>query len=352
MREDEVELAWRESRTPGRPGRWYLVWYEDGKRCRRSTGESDEGRAQQYLAAFLNAREEARKREIRTVGQIFEAYMQTLDPDSHAGKNVPKLWLGLRPEFEHALPAHVTEQLCEAHTKRRRAQGRSDGTINTALGYLAAALNWAAKKGIIERAPHVYRPPPSRPREHHLTREEVARLIQACEWPHVRLFIILAIATGARADAILSLTWDRVDFERGRILLADPNRPETRKGRAVVPMNKMARAALSEARRGALTPYVIEWNKQRIASIWKAVRNAGRKAGLEVSPHVMRHSAAILLIESGISMEETAQLLGHSNVQTTRKHYARFSPDYLKGAAEALEIETTNLVPMPKRRKA
>jgi hypothetical protein len=38
-------------------------------------------------------------------------------------------------------------------------------------------------------------------------------------------------------------------------------------------------------------------------------------------------------------MEEIQQFLGHSDINVTRKIYARFSPDYLKEAAEALEID-------------
>ena len=33
-----------------------------------------------------------------------------------------------------------------------------------------------------------------------------------------------------------------------------------------------------------------------------------------------------------------AQYLGHSNVEVTRKVYARYSPDYLRKAASALEL--------------
>jgi integrase len=38
-------------------------------------------------------------------------------------------------------------------------------------------------------------------------------------------------------------------------------------------------------------------------------------------------------------MEEIAQYLGHSDVNVTRQIYARFSPDYLRKAASALEYD-------------
>jgi integrase len=105
-------------------------------------------------------------------------------------------------------------------------------------------------------------------------------------------------------------------------------------------MLRTARAALQEARQGALTDWVIEWAGKPVKSVKRGLRVAAQRAGLEhVSPHDLRRSAAIHLAEDGISMEEIAQLLGHSNVNTTRQIYARFSSDYLRKAAEALEFD-------------
>jgi integrase len=98
--------------------------------------------------------------------------------------------------------------------------------------------------------------------------------------PHVQLFVILAMTTGARMGALLGLTWDRVDFEGGTIDLIDPTRVQTKKHRPRVPMNATARAALSEAREGAQTRYVIEWSGKPIKSVKKGLEAAGRRSGL------------------------------------------------------------------------
>lgn len=44
----------------------------------------------------------------------------------------------------------------------------------------------------------------------------------------------------------------------------------------------------------------------------------GRRAGVEVTPHVLRHSFAKKLIDAGVTMEKVASLLGHANLNTTR----------------------------------
>ncbi|WP_164738029.1 tyrosine-type recombinase/integrase, partial [Xanthomonas vesicatoria] len=120
------------------------------------------------------------------------------------------------------------------------------------------ALKWAHKGRLIGELPTIETPPKPPSKERYLTREEAAALLDASEPPHLRLFIILAVSTAARAGALFELTWDRVDVERGLIYLGARLALRPIKGRATVPMTDQCRAALSEARHGALTDFVIE----------------------------------------------------------------------------------------------
>jgi len=105
-------------------------------------------------------------------------------------------------------------------------------------------------------------------------------------------------------------------------------------------MLRTARAALQEARQGALTPWVIEWAGRPVKSVKRGLSVAARRAGLEhVSPHDLRRSAAIHMVEDGVSISEISQFLGHSNERVTYQTYARFQIDYLRRAAEALEFD-------------
>jgi site-specific recombinase XerD len=45
------------------------------------------------------------------------------------------------------------------------------------------------------------------------------------------------------------------------------------------------------------------------------------------------------MAEDGVDMEEIRQFLGHSDIEVTRKIYARFSPKHLRDAANAFEFE-------------
>jgi integrase len=87
-----------------------------------------------------------------------------------------------------------------------------------------------------------------------------------------------------------------------------------------------------------VTDFVIEYGGNQVDSIKRAFKAAAR-AGLprDTSPHILRHSAAVHMIERGVAMSEVSQYLAHTSTKLTERVYARFSPDYLRRAASALE---------------
>jgi integrase len=244
------------------------------------------------------------------------------------------IWKALEPHFGHRLGRAITRRECQQYHRARKAQGRADSTIKTELDLLRACL----KSHYGEKAPPMWSPSPSAPRDRWLSIAEVEKLLAAIETHHVRLFVILALCTGARMTAILDLTWDRVDFAIRTIDLRPAGRETTNKRRTVVPMNNRALAALTAAEKGAMTDYVIEWRGERVASVKKAIREASRRAGVPCSPHVFRHTAAVWAVQAGASIEEIAQFLGHTSTRVTASVYARFSPTYLRRVADALEF--------------
>jgi integrase len=315
-----------------------VEYYEHGKRKRSSLGTDDREAARRGLAEYKRAYR-AQQRKVVTVETAWNGYRASLG-NKPAATTMGHEWKALGPHFGAMMADTITEDDCEEYTAKRRAAGRSDGTVWTELGHLRSALRWAEKKDMIAKAPTIYRPAQPAPRDKRLTKAQAKAFLQACEFPHLRLFVTLAICTGARSGALLGLTWDRVDLDAGMIHLADPARAKTKKGRASVPINRTARKALEEAQRGALTGFVIEWGGQRVGSVKKGLKSAGARSGLPwVTAHVFRHSAATWMAESGRPMSEIAQFLGHTNSSVTERTYARFSPEYLRKSASALELD-------------
>ena len=317
-------------------GRLCLTWWRDGKRHRYSLGTNDPSEAER-IAPSLYA--ELTRPKGKSIEELWQAYS-----DARTGRAVLATmrytWKALCPRFARTDGDAVTVADCRAHTAQRREAGIRDGTIHTELGHLRMVLRWAEKEGLIAHAPHIERPNKSKPVEKFLTRKQVRAMMDAATMPHVRLFIELAITTGGRSGALLDLTWDRVDFERGQIDLRNPFLQFPHKGRAVVPMNRTLRGALLVAKEGAITPFVIEWAGQRVRSVKRSLAASARKAGLDpVSAHTLRRSAARHMVEAGVPISEVAQYLGHTSERVTFQAYARFSLDYLKRAAAALEYD-------------
>lgn len=308
-----------------------------GKRHRHTLGTSDPGEAERLAPAVYAELTRPKGTDVKS---LWDAYLV-----EKAGRGIVRhmsaTWKALAPRFASFQATEITVADCRAYVSARRAAGRKEWTIFGELGDLRTVLAWAAKQRLIDKAPFIERNSQPPPKELFFTRREISQLIGSAGMPHVRTFIILAIGTGARKTAILGLTWDRVDFDRRQIDLRDPEMKAKHKGRAIVPMNDMVTKALTEAKRGALSDFVVEWGGHKVSSVTKGLTSAGNRAGIKgVTAHVFRHSAAVHMAEDGISMEEIAQYLGHSDSRITAKVYARFSPTFLRRAAASLEYDT------------
>lgn len=243
------------------------------------------------------------------------------------------MWKALEPHFGYKLGKAITKQDCRDYIAARRKIGRTNSTIRTELEALRACLRWHYAKD----APEITTPPPSKPRERYLSKDEARRVEDCIETPHVRLFFTLALATGARMGAILDLTWDRVDFQHGTIDFMPAGRDKTNKRRTLVAMNAKARAELTKAYEGRLSDHVIEYGGKPVASVKTALSAAARRSGVPFSAHVLRHTAAVWMAQQDVPMQKIAQILGHTTTRLTESVYARYSPRFMADAMEALD---------------
>lgn len=322
-------------------GGFAVSWHEDGKRRRYQLAARTRKAAEAEAIDII-------RRETAPVGGQTVADIWALYLDARKGRHIHRVMShapAVLAHFGHLRPDQITAEHCHAFTAKRRRDGMKDGTIWTEAGWLRTALQWAAKPGrrLIPEAPEIERPAKPAPKDRWLTHGEIDRLLAAATTPHVRLAIVLMLTTAARVGAVLDLRWDRVSFERGQIdLRVDATGP--RKGRAVVPMNRMARAALQTAREAALSDYVVEWAGGPVKSIRKGFVSACEAAGLkDVTPHSVRHTAAVHMAAAGIPISKISQFLGHSNEAITARVYARFAPDHLREAGDVLDFSASTI---------
>jgi integrase len=254
-------------------------------------------------------------------------------------------WVSLGPAFASRSPSLLATQDFRDYAQSRFDKGLSPWTVHTELVRLRACLKWAAEHHHIAVRPKVWVPTPGQSRDRVLTADEGRSLVAGgfSGDPHIGLFIVIAFATGARHRAILDLSWDRIDFVRGLIafdedLPRDPMSKSWRKGRALVPMNKAVRAALELAYAGRQSKWVIEHGGRRLKSVRDGFGNAVARAGLAgVTPHTIRHTVASWL-EDRVGDARRAQLLGHGNIETTRKVYTHSGAELLTEAVAYLDF--------------
>lgn len=320
-------------------GGYAIVWWED-------LGEGPKRRRLRLTSKDrASAEAEARKRweggddSPWTVGRCMTAYIASI-----AGKvSHPRRedgWKAMRGFWENVDPMMIDEPMCKAYKAKRRA---GDATARYELMQLSTALGWAFKNEKIESRPEIWLPQAPERKTRHLTRAEFAKFFAAVKADHARLYVMLGLNTMARPSAILELTWDRVDFMRRLIDFTPPGHVRTAKRRTVVPINDELLAALQGAFMERSSEYVIERGGKRVACIKKAFLAASERSGVHATAYTLRHTGAVWAAEAGIPMDEIAQFLGHDSAYTTAKHYARYSPDYLRRVANSLQ--GSNLTP-------
>ena len=314
-------------------GGFAIVWRDaDGTRRRQQLAAGDRAGAEAEARQSWRLGDQSQK----TCGSIVSAYQA--DRIANETVSVPRMkdaWKAMRPFWEYVRPEAIDEEMAKAYAAQRRA---GPATIRYELSHLAVSLRWAEAKKIIDRAPAVWRPAAPERVERHLSRDAFRKLLAGTVAPHARLYMLLGIFTAARPSALLDLTWDRVDFGRGTVNLNPPGRQQTAKRRPVVALNDQAVEALKLAYEARQSAYVIERGAKKVGSIKKAFQAASERSGVRATPYSLRHSAAVWMAEAGIPMSEIAQFMGHDDSATTEKHYARFSPTFLRKAANALQI--------------
>jgi integrase len=214
-----------------------------------------------------------------------------------------------------------------------------EATVNKELRMLRAALNWAGSERLIGHTP-TFRIELSAgdSRDVWITKESANRLIAAAS-PHIALFILIALSTAKRREAILSLTWNRVSLHMQGYETIDFGDDVGNKRRGKTPISGMTRliAALKAAKAVAQTDYVIEFRGKPVGTgIKTALAAACRRAGIEhISAHVLKHTAVTWMIQGGMTFEEVSKFTNTSK-DIIQRVYGHHSPEFVAGAARAL----------------
>jgi len=164
--------------------------------------------------------------------------------------------------------------------------------------------------------------------------EEAVRLLEACRRSQNKVLadlVELALFTGMRRSELLGLTWGRVDRARGVVRLEVTKNGQRRE----VPLCGRADAVLARRGGSETAGYVFgtsNWHSFRCA--WEHALRAAKIENFRF--HDTRHTAASWLIQSGRSIREVQEILGHKTLAMTQR-YAHLGPAHLRTAISALD---------------
>ncbi len=267
--------------------------------------------------------------------------------------------------FGDRFVSEITEQLCRGYLDWRCAQADKRAILNKGrlikpttarreLVTLSAALNWCFRNRHLDRPVIVNLPKVAERRERYLNRQEVAALLWAALGfnrdrtrnrfrinRHLARFILIATYTGTRHDAILRLQWmpstsgGWFDLNTGILYRRPQDAIETNKRRTPSPIPPRLMPHLRRWRKLS-TQYVIEYDGKPIASqLRRAWSGARMMAGLgpDVTPHVLKHTCATLMLQNRVSTWDVAGVLGTSEA-VIRKTYGHHSVEHLRTAVD------------------
>jgi integrase/recombinase XerC len=142
-----------------------------------------------------------------------------------------------------------------------------------------------------------------------------------------RAVLELLYGCGLRVGEVAGLTVDRVDLDRGRVLVLGKGNKERE-----VPMSDYAVGAIEHylhVGRPAHAPDAdgpLFFNRRRNPFSERDIRAmldryaARMLPGRRVTPHTLRHSYATHLLEGGADIRAVQELLGHASVATTQRY--------------------------------
>lgn len=79
-------------------------------------------------------------------------------------------------------------------------------------------------------------------------------------------------------------------------------------------------------------------------SVWSVVKRYGRLAGVDVSPHKLRHLKARVLLNAGAHLAEVQDILGHASPETTKRIYAQYTKQHLREVFDQFSVPAEDLV--------
>ena len=244
---------------------------------------------------------------------------------------------------EPLTPGALTNEAVRGYKQYLLEQGNKPKTINRRLAALAAYAHWLEQAGYVKNARNpvqgvkAVREVALAPKW--LDKKQRAALLRAVDkevedavhrYPRLRLMYLrdaaivkLILYAGLRVGEIIQLLMGDIilDERKGSVVVREGKGTKRRE----IPLNARARKAILDylrVRPEVESEYLFLGQRNEAIqskTVQRAVARFTEVTDLkDVTPHTLRHTFAKSLIDSGVSLDKVATLLGHSNLNTTR----------------------------------
>ena len=223
---------------------------------------------------------------------------------------------------------------------------RSPASVNLELTLLSKIFNLAIDYKVTNTNPlrKVKKYTLDNKRYRYLLPEEEPALMAVLTGPRaLKPMVKVALGTGMRLGEQLRLSWERVDFSPGVLILTKTKSGKDRE----VPMNPEVfeiLKALLEGSAGKGYVFINPETGTRVKEIKTGFRTALKMAGIEgLVWHDLRATFGTRLGEAGFDAFTIAALMGHSDIHTTAR-YVRATERNKRAAVEAAMLGSPKVV--------
>ena len=212
-------------------------------------------------------------------------------------------------------------------------QEKSSATVSRVLASLKNFYSYLVSSGFLADSPvsgsiHIDRGEKKLPQI--LTGKEVELLLAqpaSSDAKGIRDKAMLEVmyATGMRVSELIALNMDDVNPELGYIQCSNARKPRA------IPLYPAALSALELYIREVRATMLADLQEQALfvnvggvrmsrQGFWKILKYYQNKAGIEkeITPHTLRHSFAVHLLENGADLNSVQELMGHSDISSTQ----------------------------------
>ena len=246
---------------------------------------------------------------------------------------------------EHSLSLEkVTKTIIITYLIALQKLGKATSTISRNLASIRCFYQFMQNERYIDTDPsaNLESPKVEKKLPFVLTKREVELLLEQpipkdAKGSRDRAMMELLYATGIRVSELISLNISDIDLNSGLIVC----KSSEVKSRSI-PLGNIAikylKIYLNEFRRKLCpnedsTIMFVNFHGQKMTrqGFWKVIKYYAAKAKINkiITPHTLRHSFAVHLIENGADLQVIQEMLGHSDISTTQV-YSKLNKNKVK----------------------